>query len=879
MSPTSGVVTRHEREREHQHEEHDILRHYIDKSAIVNSSTNSINGSTNNIATRNSTHNTTHNITHNTTRFVGKHAKDGRLAIFLQRRNINERQSTQAHESGVDEMLGLVRMSNDVLGALRTNTNYEIRVGVMARLLCDYGLQFSEHFAYQHEVTLCASNASHEGSPVIEVVAEGGCLGDAVLPDAAHRGFRMRLPRNLPPSVIFMSTSNPQSGLLSGLGPLVEAAPWGLTWYVYAYVSQPTSADWGVSGGRRKTSKVFLSFTRSLQAEPQWMLDTCAPVAASARVSKTLLSTKTVVLDAALERSFFHMDDAIAIHVRLSNPKAAGVTSVRVTMKQLISFKHGADARQSIKVPLGVWEFSRVDRNGKFVCDTDGGCDQLPLKAFPFLVDTVRVMLRPNGALANAAIESRLPRAALTTLLLSPSFVHTCDESGVSSAAMRDFSISYYLNVHVVVAWGTDLIAKLPFHVIGRGVVSGDAVQEQGQEQGQELIGADEPDPGEMHNGMSVPSMPAPVAHAFIAPESSERDALADAVLEISEVAVAHDLQKAAVQLDVYRGSSVVQGKGKDAPHVDFAVARKSIVREFVDAYEQLWLHCEALKTLRGDVAVVPGLDAALVATGATLIGDTLATRLVEGVLFGTLVPVYRKLARLHCRGGDDWDRVDSLMEALDAFFDALELVFAQLGDVSAYDIGAVCAMIDQRLIGHELCRLGLVIPGMVEWRWLIEGVASWAVQLGAAHTDYVLSSGLSSVREGHDVSGASLRLAQTFQRLHDQLIVEFSDCTVNVADLFAYGCDLAVVLASMQDALCLARCLWIQYEYWTVALLLYYGGYPRWLLPFDGVLCWASDAVSVAVAGRADPSSVRALRAHLCVLREALIACMAESL
>lgn len=840
------------------------------------------------------------------TRFVGKHAKDGRLAIFLQRRNINELLAAHAEDSGVDEILGLVRLSPDVLASLRSNPgtygtarphrppfmltipHLEVRVGVMARLLCDYGLQFSEHFAYQHEVSLYQGDGGAcAGSNVIGIVAEGGFLGEAILPDALHRGFRIRLPKSLPPSVIFVSSSQPQSGLLSATGPLVESAPWGLTWYVYAYVSQPSSkTDWSfphdsatyitsnttasttAPSGRRKTSKVFLSFTRSLRADPQWLLDNCAKAPSAAKVSKTLLSTKSIALDAALERPFYYMHDQMAIHIRLNNPKAANISGLRVTLKQLITFKHGSEARQCIKVPLGCWEFTRVDSNGKFIGDGVGTTiGDLHLKEFPFLIDTIKIPLRPNGALINAAIESRLPRSGLRDLLLTPSFAQNYDESlgGYQYSAMRTFSISYYLNVHVVIPWTTNLIAKLPFHLAGRGASATDAAASMTTEVSPQH--AVQVQTVEVH---ADENMQSPV-------ESPE---LAMAISRLTAGLVQRDLEKAMVQLDVYRNSSVVQLNGMETETLqDFRTSRKSMVRGFVAAYERVWQHCEALKALRRDLAVVR--DGRLLCD-AGAIHDQLATALVEGDLVQGFIPEYKKLARLHYHGAEDWDRVDSLMEALNSFLDALELTFARLLDDANHGTDEVCAVIDQRLVEKELCRLGLVIPGMVEWRWLVEGIGAWAVLLGVAHTGFPLSDGLVGLREGGGALDASTRLAQTFQKLHDQLAADFSDFVVDSADIFAYGCDLAVILGSIgEDRERIGRCLWIQYEYWRIALLIYYGNYPQWLLPFSASLLWDERVVCapILLAPPAAAANVRDLRVHLGLLRDTLVAVMADSL
>ncbi len=59
---------------------------------------------------------TTTTATHSpTTRFVGKHAKDQKLSIFIQKRNINEFQVN----GEVEEILGLVRIAPEAYRSIR----------------------------------------------------------------------------------------------------------------------------------------------------------------------------------------------------------------------------------------------------------------------------------------------------------------------------------------------------------------------------------------------------------------------------------------------------------------------------------------------------------------------------------------------------------------------------------------------------------------------------------------------------------------------------------------------------------------------------------------------------------------------------------------
>lgn len=55
--------------------------------------------------------------TENKTRFVGKHSKDQKLSIFIQKRNINEHQAS----GEVEEILGLVRISPEAYQSITQN--------------------------------------------------------------------------------------------------------------------------------------------------------------------------------------------------------------------------------------------------------------------------------------------------------------------------------------------------------------------------------------------------------------------------------------------------------------------------------------------------------------------------------------------------------------------------------------------------------------------------------------------------------------------------------------------------------------------------------------------------------------------------------------
>ena len=83
-------------------------------------------------------------------RFVGRHSKDNLLSIYLQKRNIIENGDGGG---GVEPLGCIVRINKETANDLG-RTGQVVVIGVLARLVCDFGLQYTEHSLYQQETIL-----------------------------------------------------------------------------------------------------------------------------------------------------------------------------------------------------------------------------------------------------------------------------------------------------------------------------------------------------------------------------------------------------------------------------------------------------------------------------------------------------------------------------------------------------------------------------------------------------------------------------------------------------------------------------------------------------------------------------------------------------
>lgn len=703
------------------------------------------------------------------TRFIGKHSRDNRLSIFLHKRNSNS----------PSDLLGLVRINRDALHLI-TEKGATVVVGIMARLLCDHGLQFSEHFVYQRETPIYPPSAA-VSSPEIELIQ--GVLGDAVLPDEFHRGFRIKLPAALPPSCIFLSPD-------TSMGPGITGdSPWGLTYYLYAYLStQPH---------HRKSSKVFLSFTRALPSDPTKLVqETTPPAATVSKASTRLLSTssKPLTLRAALDRSFFYTNDQMAVHVRIDNPRAINFTGIRITLKQTITMRALNQGRQVIKVPLAAYEFRSIDANGKFQRSATYGEVCAP-KDFPFIIDTLRVQLKPGTSLQQVAVESLLPRNTIKSLLLCPSFAQTYE---MQDNPLKYFAVEYYMNVHVVLPWGTNLIAKLPFTVASRGVNESEL-------------------PSNVSASIDNLASFDPRANSV---ENIEEDEKLESVLEprvendpcrsersqiqIDYKIVKCDMERALKQLELKRNTNLSNFPNQNS----FSQMRRTWVREFCESFEAVYEHLNDLENL---------LEIVMTGHGQKKYSSGFPIELVQS-LTEKFIPLYLRFQQCH-----QTDHFQVLEDALNQSLDTFELVLMKfhllftskinndnISDDTDVNLDDLWDVLTGRL-RKEFDKLTLVIPGIIEWRWFLE-------ELFYRKTE----------NEGaNDNNDDQLEMAKLFQSIHERLTESFTDAQIQPQEIFNY----AQLLFNNHLPI---QALEAHYNYFRQALLTYYGNYPKILLPFD---------------------------------------------
>lgn len=716
------------------------------------------------------------NYSSSRTRFIGKHSRDNRLSIFLNHRNSN----------APNELLGLVRINRDALHLINEKGAVVI-VGVMARLLCDHGLQFSEHFIYQKETPIYPPPAA-VSCPEIEFVQ--GVLGDAVLPDEFHRGFKLKLPAALPPSCIFLSPD-------TSMGPGITGdSPWGLTYYLYAYLStQPH---------HRKSSKVFLSFTRAMPSNPAELVkETTPPAVIVTRSSNPLsLSTnsKPLSLNAALDRAFFHTGDQMAVHVRIDNPRLINFTGVRITLKQLITTRALNQARQVIKVPLAAYEFRYIDANGKFQrSPTASGCEP---KDFPFIIDTLRVNLKPGSCLQHVAVESLFPRNSIKSLILCPSFAQTYE---MQDNPLKYFSVEYYMNVHVVLPWGSNLIAKLPFIVTSHGVQESDSTNVTATIDNLATFNPQEK--------VEIDDEP-------VAPETFKREQQLQVKSENplnSVVSVDYKI----VKCDMERALKIIETASRQSTKNisnsgSFEQMRRTWVREFTEAFESFKTGVDGLKNLLEIITSGISSNGIKYNSGFPI---ELARLITEN-----FVPLYKRFLPCHA------EHCQVLEDALFQCLDTLELSLMKFHllatekcscsdsvvplDSVEVNLDDLYEILEERL-RKELEKLTLIIPGMVEWRWFLEELFYRKSQSQEFSQ---------SERNNHD----DLEMAKLFQSIHSRLTESFSDAQILPNEIFTYA-QYCFNKSSMTLPAFNAH-----YFYFRQALLVYYGNYPETFLPFD---------------------------------------------
>lgn len=395
-------------------------------------------------------------------RFVGRHSKDNFLSIYLQKRNIVERDSGGNGRAECESLGCIVRVHRERAAELHSK-GQSVVVGVLARLVCDFGLQYTEHALYQLETCLYPNPTPINVEPhdrKNEAVFDLTSRFVTSLPDEWHLPLLIKLPPGLPSSV-----------MMRGTGGLGSSVSWGLTWYVFAYIASEQSVHntlvrHGVDGvwprlrlGRRH-SKVFLSFGKTVWLAPSTLLslNQTLPVPAGSGKRRTLLgASNPLLLEAYLEKTIFRVGEPIPVTIKLRNSGRHRVSGIRITVKQLISVKCGSDPKHAIKTTLK--EYDVVD----FCSSSHATFDTV------FTVNTDYDALRPSGY--QLGMECQLPRRDEIPPTLSASSIFMGPQWSRGEACafgidrLRLFSIEYYINVHAVIPWASNVIVRLPFRL------------------------------------------------------------------------------------------------------------------------------------------------------------------------------------------------------------------------------------------------------------------------------------------------------------------------------------------------------------------------------------------------------------------------------
>jgi hypothetical protein len=106
-----------------------------------------------------------------------------------------------------------------------------------------------------------------------------------------------------------------------------------------------------------------------------------------------------------------------------------------------------------------------------------------------------------------------------------------------------------------------------------------------------------------------------------------------------------------------------------------------------------------------------------------------------------------------------------------------------------------------------------LVIPGMIEWRWLLE--ESQYHSNNSTESDNFESNTTNQVE-----------MANLFQSIHERLTEPFSDAQIQAAEIFKYA-QLLFTSGSPPTQ----KAAQAHYSYFKLGLLVYYGNYPKQFL------------------------------------------------
>ncbi|XP_004348953.2 hypothetical protein CAOG_02203 [Capsaspora owczarzaki ATCC 30864] len=290
---------------------------------------------------------------------------------------------------------------------------------LIAQVACDYVYEDSnwdihEDTFYQRQVELHPnSTEAYETTAAQRALVRK--VGGACFP------FIVRLPHDLPASVIL----KPES--------YFEGKPIGISWTVRTWLA-------GISSGTR-TSIVTLPFQK-INFFP--LLTDVKPPSASGQKSFMFDNARPLTLKATLEKEVFYHNEPINVKVQIENLSKKEVCAIKISVKQIVEVRFETSLREKIKSVVATIESTR-------------GC---PIKKHSEFSSTYSVTPKvTTQETHHVAQEYKLNMADNAQLAATTRLTHTTADLGPG------VTVSYYINVHAVVAMGSDLIVKLPFTI------------------------------------------------------------------------------------------------------------------------------------------------------------------------------------------------------------------------------------------------------------------------------------------------------------------------------------------------------------------------------------------------------------------------------
>ena len=390
------------------------------------------------------------------TRFVGKHSRDHALSLYLLHRTITE---SSNNDTSVEPLQVIVRSSPEL-------SNRRIYLGVIGRLVCDYGLQLAEHIVFQTHILLHFSSTSgtlptESKKTFAESVFDTEAKFISV-PDQLHQAVLVRLPPGMPPSTSLL-TSLPNES-------------WGLTYYLCAFTvdeKETNATCWDLL--RTAKSKAVLSFAKRMVQE---RAESSIPPSVTSKRS-SLTSSKGVTLTASLDKTCYLISNStvedMLLNIRLLNPARSTITGFKITLKQIVTIRFASEARQTIKSTFGKYEFHSVFAETDPLNQGTGNrrvgvpIEELCRDACSF-ADTFIIKSRLEPKLSHQlALQATVPKSTTHSLATSLKFDGLTASIGGGLDRLRCFSVEYYANVHAVFKWSRNLRVKLPFTLYDNG--------------------------------------------------------------------------------------------------------------------------------------------------------------------------------------------------------------------------------------------------------------------------------------------------------------------------------------------------------------------------------------------------------------------------